>query len=279
MAARWTPAPLLSASAAVHGAAVLGTLAVPAAWPWAVGALVANHALLAGAGLWPSSHLLGPNLIRLPEAAVQRREIALTIDDGPDPAVTPRVLDLLDAAGVQASFFCIGRIAEQHPALCREIVQRGHRVENHGHAHSNAFSLFGPGAMRRDIQRAQATLSDITGQAPAFFRATAGLRNPFLDPVLHRLGLRLATWTRRAYDTRNGNPERVLQRLAAPLAAGDIVLAHDGHAARTPAGEPVLLAVLPRLLQTIRERQLRPVTLLQGTIDMPFPVAHSDHRP
>ncbi len=232
MTSRWTPAPLLPASVVLHGAAVLGTIAVPAAWPWAVGALVANHALLAGAGLWPSSHLLGPNLTRLPDDAVQRREIALTIDDGPDPDVTPRVLDLLDAANVKASFFCIGRIAEQHPALCREIVQRGHRVENHGYAHSNAFSLFGPGAMRRDIARAQATLSDITGEAPRFFRATAGLRNPFLDPVLHGLGLQLATWTRRAYDTRTGDAERVLQRLTRHLSAGDIVQRQQALVAR-----------------------------------------------
>jgi peptidoglycan-N-acetylglucosamine deacetylase len=261
---RWTPSPFLRASAAVHGAAALGTLAVPAAWPWAVGALVANHVLLAGAGLLPRATLLGPNLIRLPEAAAQRREIALTIDDGPDPEVTPRVLDLLDAANVKASFFCIGRIAEQHPALCRAIVQRGHRVENHGYAHSNAFSLFGPGAMRRDIVRAQATLSDITGEAPRFFRATAGLRNPFLDPVLHGLDLQLATWTRRAYDTRTGDPDRVFQRLARHLGAGDIVLMHDGHCAHTPSREPVMLAVLPRLLQTIADRQLHPVTLTQA---------------
>jgi peptidoglycan/xylan/chitin deacetylase (PgdA/CDA1 family) len=259
--ARWKPSPFLSASAAVHGAAVLGVVAAPAAWPWAVGALVANHALISAAGLWPSSRLLGPNLIRLPEAAAQRREIALTIDDGPDPEVTPRVLDLLDAANAKASFFCIGRIAQQHPHLCREIVQRGHRVENHGHAHSNAFSLFGPGRMRRDIALAQRTLGDITGQAPRFFRATAGLRNPFLDPVLHGLGLSLATWTRRAYDTRTGDAERVYQRLTSRLDAGDIVLMHDGHSARTPSGEPVILAVLPRFLRTLAERDLHPVTL------------------
>jgi peptidoglycan/xylan/chitin deacetylase (PgdA/CDA1 family) len=264
MPARWTPSPFLSASAAVHAAAVLGAVAVPAAWPWAVGALVANHALLAGAGLWPSSRLLGSNLIRLTEAAAQRREIALTIDDGPDPEVTPRVLDLLDAANVKASFFCIGHLAQRHPEVCREIVRRGHRVENHGHAHSNAFSLFGPGRMRRDIARAQATLTDITGQAPHFFRATAGLRNPFLDPVLQGLGLSLATWTRRAYDTRTGDPERVYQRLANRLVAGDIVLMHDGHSARTPEGEPVILAVLPRLLRTIAERELHPVTLVRS---------------
>ena len=264
MPTRWTPSPLLSASAAVHGAAVLGTLAVPAAWPWAAGALVANHALLAGAGLWPSSHLLGPNLTRLPSAAAQRREIALTIDDGPDPEVTPRVLDLLDAAGAQASFFCIGWRARAHPALCREIVARGHRVENHGDSHSNAFSLFGPRRMRADVAAAQATLSDITGQAPLFFRPTAGLRNPFLEPVLAGLDLQLAAWTRRPYDTRDGRPQQVLQRLIRGLGPGDILLMHDGHAALTPDGQPVILATLPLLLDRLKAESLRAVTLQQA---------------
>ncbi len=257
----WKPTVTVKASAVIHGAALLGTLAVPSTWPWAVAALVANHAVLSSAGLLPRSTLLGPNIVRLPEASAARGEIALTIDDGPDPEVTPRVLDLLDAAGARASFFCIGHRARQHPALCREIVARGHRVENHGDSHSKAFSLFGPGRMRRDIAAAQATLADITGQAPRFFRATAGLRNPFLDPVLHGLDLRLAAWTRRPYDTRTGDAELVYQRLSRNLAAGDILLMHDGHAARTADGQAVILAVLPRLLQTLADHSLKTVTL------------------
>lgn len=261
MSRPWTVPPVLRASAAVHAAAALGTLAVPAAWPWALAALAANHATLTVAGLLPRSRLLGPNITRLPASAVARRGIALTLDDGPDPAITPRVLDLLDAAGARASFFCIGRKARQHPALCREIVARGHRVENHGDQHSNAFSLFGPGRMRADIAAAQATLSDITGQAPLFFRPTAGLRNPFLEPVLADLDLHLAAWTRRPYDTREGRPERVLQRLTRSLAPGDILLMHDGHSAPTPDGGPVMLAVLPRLLDVLARQQLQTVTL------------------
>jgi len=261
MSQAWKPSPVLKLSAAIHGAAGLGLLLAPAHWPWAVGALAANHAVLSTAGLLPRSTLLGPNLTRLPPAAIACREIALTIDDGPDPEVTPRVLDQLEAAGVRASFFCIGHRARRHPALCREIVNRGHRVENHGDSHSKAFSLFGPRSMHADIAAAQATLADITGQAPRFFRATAGLRNPFLDPVLHRLDLQLAAWTRRAYDTRIGDPERVMSRLAEPLAAGDILLLHDGHAARSATGQPVILEILPRLLQRITELQLNPVTL------------------
>jgi peptidoglycan/xylan/chitin deacetylase (PgdA/CDA1 family) len=237
---------------------------MPAVWPWALGAVALNHAVITVAGLLPRSSLLGPNLIRLPAAALARRELALTIDDGPDPDVTPRVLDLLDAAGAQASFFCIGWRARAHPALCREIVARGHRVENHGDSHSNAFSLFGPGRMRADIAAAQASLSDITGQAPLFFRPTAGLRNPFLEPVLAGLDLQLAAWTRRPYDTRDGRPLQVLQRLTRGLAPGDILLMHDGHTATTAGGNPVVLEVLPRLLDTLRRRGLKPVTLPQA---------------
>ena len=87
------------------------------------------------------------------------------------------------------------------------------------------------------------------------------MRNPLLDPVHAQLNLQLASWTRRPYDTYQGDAQRVFERLVENLAAGDILLMHDGHAARTPDGEPVILAVLPRLLQKIGELRLTPVTL------------------
>ncbi len=261
MSPRWKPTPALHATLAIHAGAAVGCLIEPAIWPWALGALVANHALITTAGLLPRSTLLGPNLTRLPPAAIAHREVAITIDDGPDPEVTPQVLDLLDAAGARATFFCIGWRARENPALVREIVARGHQVENHGDSHSKAFAFFGPGRMAADIAAGQATLAAITGQTPRYFRATAGLRNPFLDPVLHRLGIRLASWTRRPYDTRCGDPDTVLARLCRDLGPGDILLLHDGHAARTADGQPVILAVLPRLLATLRDQQLNPVTL------------------
>ena len=264
MSRPWKPTPFLKASVALHGAAAVGAAMVPGAWPWALGALVANHAALTVSGLLPRSSWLGPNWVSLPAASAARREVALTIDDGPDPKVTPRVLDVLDEAGVRATFFCIGRRARQSPALCREIVARGHAVENHGDSHSNAFSLFGPRRMRADIAAAQATLSDLTGQAPRFFRATAGLRNPLLEPVLAELDLQLAAWTRRPFDTVNADPERVLQRLTRDLGPGDILLMHDGHAAQTTSGEPVILSTLPRLLQRLKQADLKAVTLQEA---------------
>lgn len=148
-----------------------------------------------------------------------------------------------------------------HPELCRRMLAAGHSIENHGARHPTLCSLSGPAGWRREVEEGQHILHRITGQAPCFYRAVAGLRNPFLAPVLHALGLQLATWTRRGFDTRERDPEKVLQRLTQGLSAGDILLLHDGHAARTPSGQAVIVAMLPRLLETIRAHGLTPVTL------------------
>ena len=249
------------ASLLCHVGAGIAAAAVPSAWPWALGAVAANHFVLTAGGLWPRSRWLGSNWTHLPAAATARGEIAVTIDDGPDPTVTPAVLDLLDAHRARASFFCIARQARAHAALCREIVARGHSVENHSDGHSHRFSLLGPGAMAREIDAAQRSLADITGQAPRFFRAPAGLRNPFLQPVLQRLDLQLVSWTRRGFDTVRSDPVAMLARLVRGLGAGDILLLHDGHAARTRSAEPLVVSVLPALLERIASVGLSTVTL------------------
>ena len=257
----WIPSPLIKTSALVHAAAGSALALQPAAWPWAIGAVLLNHAVIATSGLLPRCQWLGPCLTRLPPAAAARGQISLTIDDGPDPLVTPRGLDLLDAHGARASFFCIGTRAQRFPALCREIVARGHSVENHGQQHLATFSLHGSAWIEREIKTCQQTLLDITGVVPRFFRAPAGLRNPFLDPVLARLDLQLAAWSRRAYDTRDGNPDSVSRKLLRGLQAGDILLLHDGNAARTASGQAVILETLPRLLNAFDRAGHPSVTL------------------
>ncbi|HUP97396.1 MAG TPA: polysaccharide deacetylase family protein [Usitatibacter sp.] len=262
---RWRPSPVIGGSIALHAIAGIAVIAASEIllW-WALAAVAANHAVLTVLGLWPRSTLLGPNFIRLPDAAAARGEIALTFDDGPDPEVTPKVLDLLDAAGARATFFCIAERAAQHPEVCREIARRGHMVENHSRGHHPTFPMLGLGGIRREVTAAQRTLGEISGRAPRFFRPPAGLRNPLLDPVLHNLGLKLVSWTRRGFDTRHADVALVSERLLRGLAAGDILLLHDGHSARTRDGAAVVLEVLPRVLQAARSRGLRPVTLAQA---------------
>ena len=257
----YRPSPAIRASVALHIGAIAAVLVRPQAWPWALSAVVADHLLLTAVGLWPRSSLLGPNWTHLPQASAPHACVAITIDDGPDPEVTPRVLDLLDERAARATFFCIGERVLQHPALAREIARRGHAVENHSQRHLHRFSLLGPSAMAAEIARAQQAISDTTGEAARFFRAPAGLRNPFLDAVLERAQLRLVSWTRRGFDTRTGNSDKVLGRLTRNLASRDILLLHDGHAARTPAGAPVILTVLPQMLTRLSAAGLKSITL------------------
>ncbi len=258
---QWVPSPLLLASAALHLGAGAASLIRPRLWPWALGAVALNHAVLGAAGLWPRSRLLGPNWTRLPASSGTRGEVAITIDDGPDPEVTPTVLAQLGRFGTRASFFCVGERVERYPELAQEIIRCGHAIENHTQRHPHTFSLLGPRAMEAEIARAQDSIERVTGSSPRFFRAPAGLRNPFLDPVLCRLQLRLATWTRRGFDTVSGNADTVYRRLVNSLQGGDILLLHDGNAARGRNAQPVILDVLPRLLETLKSRQLKSTTL------------------
>lgn len=264
VSSRWRPSATIVASIALHLAALVLVVVVPGSWPWAAGAVVLNHALLTAAGLWPRSRLLGPNVVRLPAASAARGEVALTFDDGPDPEITPRVLDLLESRGARATFFCIAEKAARHPELAREIVRRGHAIENHSNAHEHTFAFLMLGGLKRDLGRAQSTIVALTGSAPRFFRPPMGFRNPLLDPVLHDMGLKLVSWTRRGYDTNPRHVARVAARLENGLAAGDILLLHDGHAAATAEGRPVVLEVLPRLLDSVQRLGLKPVTLRQA---------------
>jgi peptidoglycan/xylan/chitin deacetylase (PgdA/CDA1 family) len=205
--------------------------------------------------------------VRLPAAAVRRGEIALTFDDGPDPEVTPRVLDVLAAHGARATFFCVGGRARRHPGLVRDVAAAGHAVENHTEHHSTGFAWYGRARLRAEIDAAQRTLAALAGRAPRYFRAPFGMRSPLLDPALAQLGLRLVSWTRRGYDTRDADAARVLGRLVRGLAAGDILVLHDGVATGRPMPANTALAVLPALLQHVRAAGLRPVTLREASND------------
>jgi peptidoglycan-N-acetylglucosamine deacetylase len=257
----WKPTPAIRVSAAVHLGGIAAIAFDPLSWPYIGMALAGNHALLGMAGMCPRSALIGSNLSRLPPQSAMRREIALTFDDGPDPEVTLRVLDALDRYDAKASFFCIGSAAAACPDLVREIVRRGHSIENHSHRHPNVFAAYGLTRLRREIETAQETLAAVAGRPPRFLRAPAGLRSPLLDPVLARVGLTYVSWTRRGFDTVDPNPASVLRRLTRGLSAGDVLTLHDR--ARPSPGRrlSVVLSVLPALLDRIRAENLNPVSL------------------
>ncbi|MEN8163165.1 MAG: polysaccharide deacetylase family protein [Acidobacteriota bacterium] len=252
---------LIKGSIAWHliGAAALA--AAPSRWPWVTTALVANHALIALAGIMPRAQILGPCRSRLAPPKSAGGRIALTFDDGPDPEVTPAVLKLLEDRGVAATFFPIGQRAANHPSLVERITAAGHSLGNHSWSHSPAFFFHSLPRLAEEIDRSQEFLEAHGGKRPVHFRAPAGIRGPFLQPMLERRGMDLTAWNRRGFDTTDTQPYRILKRLTRRLGPGDILLLHDGSSARASDGRPVVLQVLPRLLDAIEARGLTPVAL------------------
>jgi peptidoglycan/xylan/chitin deacetylase (PgdA/CDA1 family) len=251
---------------AAHIGAAAAVVIAPGTWPWALGAVAASHAFVAAQTLFPRGQLLGPALIRLPQTFAQRGAVALTFDDGPDPLVTPQALDMLDRAGAKATFFCIGERVRRFPALAREIVARGHAVENHSYAHSPYAGFWGPRRVRRDVMAAQDAIADVTGVAPIFFRPPFGVRNPLLEPVLAGVGLHCVIWSARAFDTIARDAGQVVQRLLSALDAGAIALLHDGIAVRERTGPPILAGALPAVLAALGERGLHSINLRSITV-------------
>lgn len=231
----------------------------PALWPIVVSMLLGNHLLLTALGLWPRSSLLGPNTVRLP--ADSSSCVYLTFDDGPNPEITPSVLDLLDQYKCHCTFFVIGEHVRKHPDLLREIVRRGHVVGNHSDSHAYTFAMQSVRGFTGELRASQKAIFDAIGVWPRYFRAPFGFRSPLLEPALCRVGLHLMSWTRRGYDTRCDSASKIIARLTHNLASGDILLLHDGPFGRDQDGCAMVLKVLPRLLEILHERGLTSAAL------------------
>lgn len=253
------PGPLVRLSWYLHAGVALTALARPRRWRPLLKTLLVNHAALSVAGLLPRSSLLCPNLTRLPDPGDD--QVALTFDDGPDPHLTPQVLARLEAGGHRATFFCIGERAIVYQRVLREVVARGHRVENHTFSHPRSFAFSLRRSLDREVGRSQEVLARLTGRPPAWFRAPAGVQNPLLEACLARHGLRLASWTRRGLDTIDPDPRRILRRITRNLQPGDVLVLHDGREQLAARTELPVLEVLPPLLERLEEAGLTSVPL------------------
>jgi len=194
-----------------------------------IGPAIAIAALAGGVGLaaWgvaaPSSELFGPTLRRLPRAGA----LGLTFDDGPNPTITPRLLDLLDRYHARATFFLVGKHVRATGGLAREIVARGHTLGNHTDTHPKLIWL-SPQRIREELERCQDSIAEATGCCAAWMRPPYGFRGPQLDRVVRRGGWSgVAMWSLTGYDWNPQPAQPVIRRLrrARP---GDIVLLHDG---------------------------------------------------
>ena len=230
----------------VHAAALLLLGVAPHRWGWAASALLLNHSLMTSAAVRPRSRLLGPNLSSLPSA---RAEVALTFDDGPDPLVTPRVLDLLDAHHARATFFCIGNRVERFPEVAAAIVERGHAIGNHSHSHPNAFAFYGPRAVAREVAPGPGSHRGRHGRRRHPVPGPGGDARPIPRsmPCSEGIEPRLLDTSR----PRHREPRRRRRGLSPDprTETGRLLLLHDGAWTRDAAGGPIVLKALPRVLE------------------------------
>lgn len=182
-----------------------------------------------------------------------RPEVWLTIDDGPDPADTPRLLELLAAQGARATFFLIGENALRHPALVQAIAAAGHEVAHHTHTHPLAmFWCATPGRVAAELDTGLAALRG-AGITPTRFRPPAGIKNPWLASALRARGLTCVGWSARGLEVWGGGPEAVARRVMRGVRPGSILLLHEGP--RVPA--PIRVEAIRCVLEKLREQGLR----------------------
>lgn len=261
----------------------LGTTAVV---PLVVGLWVAGlgsgAAVFSVLGLWfalahlgsfyAPSGIFGPTLLHGPGL---RRQVALTFDDGPDPATTPKVLEVLGRHGVRATFFVIGERAARHPEVIAAIAKAGHQIESHSHRHSWWTAFTPRSRLAAELHAAQAAITKACGRSPCWLRPPIGILSPEIVAAAQQVGLRLCAWSCKARDGLAGTSvESALSRLRHGLHPGAILLLHDAAeaparpVAAPPAGSaprdrpaPIAPAVLEQLLPELAARNLSAVTL------------------
>jgi peptidoglycan/xylan/chitin deacetylase (PgdA/CDA1 family) len=211
------------------------------------------------ARLRPGAAVLGPLRRRLcPRLSGfgDAGHVALTFDDGPDPASTPAVLDVLAEWDVHATFFMLGAMAAGAPGLAREVAAAGHQIAVHGWVHrvmaaDRAQVVYG------DLARARDTVAGITGQAPAWFRPPYGILTAGGLAAARRLELRPVLWTSCGWEWKRGASQAsVLTTLLRTLAAGGTILLHDSDQESRPGSSRAARSALPALLTECSRREL-----------------------
>jgi peptidoglycan/xylan/chitin deacetylase (PgdA/CDA1 family) len=213
--------------------------------PLAVGAAgLAAHLAPSVAAIGPLRRAVLPGLCGVSPAA----HVALTFDDGPDPASTPRILDGLAAHDVRATFFVLGSQLAAHPDLGRRIAAEGHELAVHGWTH-RPHLLRTPAATARDLRRGHDCVASVSGARPRWWRPPHGIPTGAGLLAARRLHLRPVLWTADGRDWRaDATAQSVLDRITPRLRAGAVVLLHDSDVVSAPGSWRATLAALPRLL-------------------------------
>ena len=245
-------------------------------WLFAAPAVAAGFAGLTAYGaVHPRSQLFGHSISQ----TSHRRQLALTFDDGPNPAITPKLLDLLDRHKAKATFFLVGKYVRQAPGLAKEIAARGHLLGNHTETHPNLF-FCGPAETHAELLRCSEAIQQAAWLEPRWFRPPFGLRSPWLGEIVQQHRMTTVMWTLIPGDWRIKPADWLIGRMK-PIAAhaqnlsvkpipgqaaanGDVLCLHDGDYARPNADRNHTLAALEFWLPRWRDLGLEFVTISEA---------------
>jgi peptidoglycan-N-acetylglucosamine deacetylase len=223
----------------------------------------AVHALPALAGSWPDGLPRSPAPISPwlrsalgVEDSTRASGYALTFDDGPHPQGTPAVLEILRREGVRATFFLVGEQVLRAPALAREIVAAGHGIAVHCHHHRNSLRLT-PIQLHEDLARAHDVIVANTAREPALYRPPYGVLSASALGIARARGWRTMLWSHWGLDWQaHATPASIAARVTDGAGAGAVLLLHDADDYSAPGSWQRMVAALPRVIETMRERGL-----------------------
>jgi len=219
----------------------------------------------AAAALWtlPALAPIAPpvaGLIGAPRRFDSLDGVALTFDDGPHPEGTPAVLEQLASAGARATFFMVGEQVDRSPSLAAEVAAAGHAIASHGYLHRNQLRRT-RGELEDDLSRADATIAEATGRRPLLYRPPYGIFSWYGIGLAWR-GWTPLLWSRWGRDwAARATPGSIAAKVTGHLEAGDVLLLHDADTYSADGSHRRTAAALPRVLEQIELRGLRPIAL------------------
>ena len=204
-----------------------------------------------------NSPLFGPALGKIES---DRKVVALTFDDGPNPDATPKILDTLRQKGVRATFFVLGSHAERWPELVRRIAHEGHQIGNHGYFHRK-LQFKSPFYVSRDIRLGIRAIKRAGAPAPKYFRAPHGFRSPWTTPIASSYGERTIGWSLGVWDSDRPGVEEIVRRTLEGIEPGSIVLLHDGDGYNPDGDRMQTAAALPMIIDRLKQEGYEFATL------------------
>jgi peptidoglycan/xylan/chitin deacetylase (PgdA/CDA1 family)/predicted MFS family arabinose efflux permease len=197
----------------------------------------------------PGSQLYGEIVTHGPR---DRMQVAITFDDGPNYPWTLRIADTLEQYGVQGTFFVVGKNAEAHPEIVRELVAKGELIGNHSYRHHKNDALLEPGY--GELGRAERAISSAAGVCPAMYRPPNGFHTPWQLRAVASHGMTTVTWDVIPRDWKTPLPEAIARRVLDAMRPGSIILLHDGNDTEQGIDRSATLKALPTIIEGLREK-------------------------